>query len=154
MKGSKENQSVGFFLRTLTHKFGEPTREFLAELLNVFPSKIEQLCKIVTIPQKHFPGVLPPGTLNALLTILTFFAECPNSSSSKTKKNETDCSLQEKDVFPKVVHLDAETEVFTSLLKIFSRNPKCFVQSEKIFSWIKSFAVRTTFLNRSSVNVD
>ena len=80
----KKDTSFEYFVWRRTKQFGEPTREFLAELPNVFPSQYEQMCRIVTRPKKtFFHTVLPPDMLNAVRKVMLFFADCPNSSSSK-----------------------------------------------------------------------
>ena len=73
-KVRKKAISFEFFIWTLTRQFGEPSQDFLAELLNVFPSLSKQICEIVTNPKKNFSHTIwPPDMLNAVLKVLFFF---------------------------------------------------------------------------------
>ena len=52
-KVRKKVSSLESFVWTRTRQFREPTREFLAELSNIFPLQSEQMCKIRTKSNKN-----------------------------------------------------------------------------------------------------
>ena len=73
-KVRKKVISFESFIRTRTSQGGEPTGDFLAELLNVFSSQFEQMCKIVSNPEKNiFSYNLASGQLKCSYESLDFF---------------------------------------------------------------------------------
>ena len=128
-------------------QFGEPTREFLAEISNVFPSQSEQMSKIVNIPKKtSFHTFWPPDMLNAVVEVLLFFCWMSKIVFLKILKEiETDSVFQKKMSFRSLFISMRKKAVLTSLSEIFSQNPKNFVRCDITISRIKWFEVNNHF---------
>ena len=155
-KVRKKVSSFECFVWTRTRQFREPTREFSAELSNIFPLQSEQMCKIKTKSNKNnFSSSFASGHVKCSSEGPDYFLYWMSKLLvlKLLKRIEID-SLFEKKFSPEVVHLDAVVAVLTSLLKIIGRNPKKIVHSEKTISRIKTLEVKTTFLSCSSGKVD
>ena len=148
--------SLESFVWTRTRQFREPTREFLAELSNIFPLQSEQMCKIRTKSNKNnFSSNFASGHVKCSSEGPDYFLYWMSKLLLlKLLKKLKLIVYSKKKISPEVVHLDAVVAVLTSLLKIIGRNPKKFVHSEKTISRIKTLEVKTTFLSCSSGKVD
>ena len=122
----------------------------------MFPSQYKKLCRIVTKPKKNiFSYSFASGHVKCSSESHAFFRWLSKLFVLKTIiYYEIDGLCEKQDASPEVDHIDAEIAVLTTLSKNFGRNPKSFVQIEKTISRIKSFEVKTTLPNCSSVNVD
>ena len=155
-KVRKKVSSFECFVWTRTRQFREPTREFSAELSNIFPLQSEQMCKIKTKSNKNnFSSSFASGHVKCSSEDPDFFAlDVQNLSPLTPKIFENDSFFEENIFLLRLFILTGRLQYWHPCWKLSREIFEILFKMRKTISKIKSFEVKTTFVNCSSIKVD